>query len=349
MNFRPESAKACIVRSATIPAARTRLSVVVPCYNVGELAVEAVESVLDQTIAGLEVIAVDDGSTDDTLERLLDIDDPRLTCATQANRGLAGARNTGIRLARADLIGFCDGDDLWRPHKAARQLAIMEADPEVTLTFSYSAYLTAAGQPTGHVLVTRCRQPTLGDLLKRNVIGNGSTPIVRRAAFEQAGGFDESLASCEDIEMWVRIAHRAGGRFCLVPEALTGYRVRETSLMHDFAQCVASGRGYVERVRGYLPGYTSRDANRTLAEHLRILSRKAFDAGQLALSRRLLVEALRCHPTLAVRNLRAFAMLSAHVVALLLPSRARTAPYALGRCLAKRGSMYRLRPPAAPH
>src|SRR5262245_45487096 len=105
-----------IVRQASCPD--VRLSVVVPCYNVGALARAAIESVLAQTMPALEVIAVDDGSTDDTLRHILRVEDPRLTCVTQANRGLAGARNTGIRHARAPLIGFCDGDDVWFPAKA---------------------------------------------------------------------------------------------------------------------------------------------------------------------------------------------------------------------------------------
>ena len=335
-----------VVRRATIPAERVRLSVVVPCYNVGQLGVDAIASLLAQTVADLEIVAVDDGSTDDTLRRLVAIDDPRLTCLTQANRGLAGARNTGVRHARAGLIGFCDGDDLWMPDKAFKHLALMESDPRVMLTFSYSAYLDESGTPTGQVLVTRCRQPTLTDLLRRNVIGNGSTPIVRRVAFERAGLFDETLESCEDIEMWVRIAVFAGGIFRLVPEPLTGYRVRAASLMHAFARCVASGQLYAQRVQSYLPGYGPRAARRTVAEHLRILSRKAFDAGQIGLSRRLFVAALQHHPTLLVRDLRAFAMGSLHLLALFLPARARTAPYRLGRRLTKAAYARRFRPAA---
>lgn len=331
----PRGGECRVARRATVPASRLRLSVVVPCYNVGPLAVEAVASLLAQTVGDLEVVAVDDGSTDDTLRRLSAVDDPRLTCVTQPNRGLAAARNSGVRHARAALIGFCDGDDLWLPEKAAKHLAVMESAPDIMLTFSYSAYLDESGAPTGQVLITRCRQPALRDLLTRNVIGNGSTPVVRRTAFERAGLFDEALASCEDIELWVRIARFAGGTFRLVPEPLTGYRVRETSLMHDFERCVASGRTYVQRVQSYLPGYTERDAGRTLAEHLRILSRKAFDAGQIALSRRLFRAALRLHPTLVVRDLRAFAMGSVHILALVLPARARTAPYTLGRRITK--------------
>jgi len=189
-----------MVRTAAVPVDGLRLSVVVPCYNVGALAAEAVCSLLHQTMPALEVIAVDDGSTDDTLAQLLALGDPRLTVVTQANRGLAAARNTGVAHARAPLIGFCDGDDVWFPDKAAKQLAVMDADATVGLTFSHSAYLDESGAPTGQMLVSRCRQPTTRDLVARNHIGNGSTAIVRRECFAAAGLFDESLASCEDAE-----------------------------------------------------------------------------------------------------------------------------------------------------
>jgi len=320
-----------VVRAASIPVAGLRLSVVVPCYRVGGLAVEAVRSLLQQTMPALEVIAVDDGSPDDTLHQLLAIEDARLTVVTQVNRGLAAARNTGIRHARAPLIGFCDGDDIWFPYKAERHLAVMDADPLVGLTFSHSAYLDESGQPTGQLLVSRCRQPTTRQLVRRNHIGNGSTAIVRRACFAVAGLFDESLASCEDAEMWTRLSVRTPHALRLVPEPLTGYRVRATSQMHTFDTYIAGSRLFLERYRSYVPGYTQRDAQHTYALHLRVLSRKAFSSGEIELSRAILAEALRHSPTIVVRDLRAFAMTGLHGLALVLPRRVRTAPYWLGR------------------
>lgn len=330
-----------LIRQAEPAAGTLRLSVVVPCYNVGAMAGEAIASLLAQSVRELEVVAVDDGSSDDTLRHLLAVADARLTVVTQANRGLAAARNTGIRHARAPLIGFCDGDDVWFPEKAARQLAVMEADPAVGLTFSHSAYLDERGAPTGQLLVSRCRQPTTRDLVRRNHIGNGSTAIVRRECFALAGLFDESLASCEDAEMWTRLSVFTPHALRLVPEPLTGYRVRPGSQMHTFATYIAGSRTYLERYRSYVPGYRARDADRTYAGHLRVLSRKAFSSGDIALSRALLAEALRLSPTLVVRDVRALAMTGLHAIALVLPARARTAPYHLGRRLL-RGAYARL-------
>ena len=330
-----------VVRAAAVPVDGLRLSVVVPCYNVGALAAEAVCSLLHQTMTALEVIAVDDGSTDDTLAQLLALTDPRLTVVTQANRGLAGARNTGIAHARAPLIGFCDGDDVWFPDKAAKQLAVMDADATVGLTFSHSAYLDEAGAPTGQLLVSRCRQPTTRDLVTRNHIGNGSTAIVRRECFAAAGLFDESLASCEDAEMWTRLSVRTPHALRLVPEPLTGYRVRASSQMHTFETYIAGSRTYLERYRSYVPGYGDRDAARTYALHLRVLSRKAFSSGDIELSRAILGEALRHSPGIVVRDVRALAMTGLHALALVLPPRARALPYRIGRVVL-RGAYGRL-------
>jgi glycosyltransferase involved in cell wall biosynthesis len=322
-----------VVRRSSVAASRLRLSVVVPCFSVGALAVEAVRSILRQTMADVEIIVVDDGSTDDTLMQVLRIDDRRLTCITQGNRGLAGARNTGIRHARAPLIGFCDGDDVWHPSKAAKHLAVMEQDPTIGLTFSYSAYLDESGAPTGQFLVTRCRAPTARDLVVRNHVGNGSTPIVRKECFERAGLFDETLRSCEDVEMWVRLAVLTPYALRLIPEPLTGYRVRQGSLTVSYDSFLAANRLAVQCFARYVPGFTPRIAERSHAEALRIASRKAFSNGQIALSRSLFLQALRHSPALVLLDGRAFVMAALHLTALPLPSRFQTAPYRLLRRL----------------
>ena len=319
------------IRRAAVAADRVRLSVVVPFRNLGGLAVEAIESILGQTIRDLEVLAVDDGSTDDTLRSVLSIDDARLACITQPQRGLGAARNTGIRAARAGLVGFCDGDDLWAPEKAERHVPLMEHAPDTRLTFSWSAYLDDSGRPTGQLLISRCEQPTLRDLLARNHVGNGSTAVVRRDAFARAGLFDETLPGCEDIEMWVRLAVFAPGAMRLIPEPLTGYRVRQASMTHAFEKYVTDSVLYVQRFLDYVPGYTEGDAERTYAQHLRIISRKAFSFGDVELSRAILMKALRLSPGLVARDPRALALSVLHLAAFALPRSARMLPYRVGR------------------
>lgn len=308
-----------VLRRAAVPADRLRLSVVVPSYDTAPFVRDTLAALFAQTMSDLEVVVVDDGSRDDSLAVLAAVHDPRLTVARQANRGLAGSRNSGLRLARAPVIGFCDADDLWFPRKAERHLAALDADPGVGLTFSWSAYLDAAGAPTGQYLLSRCRAPSARDLIRRNHVGNGSTVVARREVFVRAGPFDESLGSCEDFEMWVRAAACSGYGVRLLPEVLTGYRVRPGSMSTTYDEFVRGYARALDRFRGYVPGFTPRDAARSYAECLRIASRKAFSNGQVALSRALFADALRRAPSLPLRDWRALGMLALHLGAWPLP------------------------------
>jgi len=322
-----------VVQRATQPADGVRLSVVVPSYNTGTFVCATVRSILRQSMASLEVIVADDGSTDDSIARVLAMDDPRVTVVHQRNRGLPASRNTGILFARAPYIGFCDSDDLWHPEKAARHLAMMEADPSIGLTFSFSEYLTEDGRGTGQLLASTCDEPTARALVARNHIGNGSTPIVRRECFEQAGMFDESLKSCEDLEMWVRIAACTEYRLRRIPEVLTGYRVRSGSISMTvpFDIFLEGARRAAERYIEVVPDLPLASVRRGYAEALRIASRKAFTSGDLRTSRRLLIAAVRHCPVLPLVDARAFAMVVLHTLSAPLSASQAQAVYDAGR------------------
>ncbi len=307
-----------VLRLAAAPVQRPRLSVIVPSYNTASFVRDTLASLFAQTMSDLEVIVVDDGTRDDSLAVLAAMDDPRLTVAVQANRGLAGSRNSGLLLARAAVIGFCDADDVWFATKAERHLAVLDADPDVGLTFSWSAYLDETGARSGQYLLSRCRAPSARDLIRRNHIGNGSTVVARREVFVRAGLFDETLGSCEDFEMWVRAACSGYG-VRLLPEVLTGYRVRAGSMSTTYDDFVRGYARALERFRHYVPDFTPRDAARSYAECLRIASRKAFSDGQIRRSRQLFVEAVRHAPLLPFTDWRAGGMLALHLTAWPLP------------------------------
>lgn len=307
-------------------AATPLLSVVIPAYNIEDFVVAAVDSALAQTLADLEVIVVDDGSTDRTAERVAALADPRLRLIRQENRGLGGARNSGIRAARGRFVGLLDGDDIWYPEKAERHLAIMQADPEIGLTFSHSRYIDEDGQPTGGLLISKCISPSVEDLVRRNHVGNGSTPIIRRDAFQRAGLFNESLRSlhsAEDYEMWVRLLHASECRARLIPEALTGYRIRSSSLSMDFDRFHEAGRQAVGLMEGYIPDLPEAAKARGLADSARITSRKALSAGNLAVARRYLLKALGYSPSLVLRDWRALGTFLMILVQSLCPARLR--------------------------
>ena len=188
-----------------MPSCGPLVSVVIPTYNRAELVREAVASVLAQNYRPLELIVVDDGSDDatgDTLARY-----PEVRVLRQAHTGMPGqVRNAGARLARGEYLAFLDSDDLWLPQKLARQV------PAATAAGAAISHTRERWVRSGRVISQRTqRHRRSGDLfadsLRKCVIGP-STVLLRRALFEQAGGFREDLEIAEDYELWLRLTAR---------------------------------------------------------------------------------------------------------------------------------------------
>ena len=167
------------------------VSVVIPTYNYGRFVCEAVDSALAQTWPNLEVIVVDDGSTDDTKERLKPYGN-RIRYIYQENRGLSGARNTGIREAAGDHVAFLDSDDLWTPKK-------IEAQMELVAAQNFEAVVCVPGNNTRTGAAY-----SFEDCFFVSP-GFGSTALLKRDVFDEIGGFDETLKSVEDRDMMLRI------------------------------------------------------------------------------------------------------------------------------------------------
>jgi glycosyltransferase involved in cell wall biosynthesis len=171
------------------------ISVVIPAYNAAPYVSRAIESALAQTVPPLEVIIVDDGSSDDTAE-VVAAYQPRVRLLRQANGGPASARNHGVRESHGDWIALLDADDSWLPKKLERQLGFVE-NPEVAIV---------------HCMREDKLEPRLPDFItfdllwEYNYICNSSV-IVRRSAFDEVGGFDEDrdLISLEDYNLWLRL------------------------------------------------------------------------------------------------------------------------------------------------
>jgi hypothetical protein len=204
------------------------VSVVIPTYNRAHTVLDAVWSVLTQRFRDLELIVVDDGSTDDTAARLAAVGDPRLQVIMGRHAGVSAARNLGVAKASGDLIAFLDSDDLWHPDKLACEVAFLTRHPEVDAVFTdlekrhgdqvfpsfmretavFSRRLARARYPEG--LVLEPRQMRL--CLLQEVPIKPSALTLRRAAFDAVGGFDETWSSSEDWEFLLRLAreHRFG-------------------------------------------------------------------------------------------------------------------------------------------
>jgi glycosyltransferase involved in cell wall biosynthesis len=209
-----------------------RVSVVIPSYNSAEYVPTALDSVLAQTFDDLEVLVVDDGSTDDTRERLAGYrSDPRFRYVHQANAGVACARNLGIAQSQGHYVAFLDADDTWYPNKLEQQINTIGGRPEHRACFTAFRRVDQNLAPISEIRSER-GNVTLDDLLLRgNAIGSICTVVVERSLFEEAGGFDPELSQCADWDMWVRLA--ALTTFLYLDEPLVTYRQHNTNMSHN--------------------------------------------------------------------------------------------------------------------
>ncbi len=197
----------------------TLISVIIPAFNAAWCVRRAVDSVLAQDYKPLEVLVVDDGSTDDTPEILAEYGES-IRVVTKANGGLSSARNAGIKAASGDSVAFLDADDWWLPGKLSAQVRLMQSQPEI----GFCSVATNVEDPDGIFLnLWACPEwqgSFLAHLFHNNaaVTGSGSGVMARKELFEKAGLFDEALKSLEDIDMWMRLA--AVSEYACIPEPL---------------------------------------------------------------------------------------------------------------------------------
>ncbi len=262
-------------------------SIIVPAFNVERTLGSTLAALLAQTFASFEVILVDDGSSDRTAEIAAAFaDDHRLRIVTQANRGLAGARNTGIAAARGTYIGFCDADDLWLPGKLAAHLQHLEDNPTVGISYSCSAFINDDGRLTGQAQQPRLTGVDAAHIFKRNPIGNGSAPVMRRAVLDEISYrppsetarnwyFDETFRQSEDIECWLRVALTTDWQFAGIPGLLTQYRINAGGLSSATNRQLAAWERMVAKLTPLAPDFFATHTSAALAYQLRYLSRRA--------------------------------------------------------------------------
>lgn len=233
------------------------VSIVIPVFNAEKFVGKTISSVLEQTYKELEILIVDDGSPDRSIEICRQFNDPRIRIIKQANRGLAGARNTGIRHATGDYIALVDADDLWTKDKIEKHVNHLEENPHIGISFSYSLLIDEEDNPTGlKQIPTKFKDITPAYILRRNPIGNGSSPVFRSKVFqdiefvdnlhgeEETFYFDESFKRAEDVECWLRIALETDWVCEGIPELLTLYRINAGGLSAN----ALSQYEYLERI-----------------------------------------------------------------------------------------------------
>ncbi|MEA2336204.1 MAG: hypothetical protein QOE82_211 [Thermoanaerobaculia bacterium] len=200
------------------------ISAIIPTYNYGRFLREAIDSVLSQTYQVLELIVVDDGSTDDTPQILASYGD-RIRAIFQSNGGVGAARNTGIAAARGEYLAFLDSDDIWLPDKLEKEIALFDADPTLGLVHCGAETFDNSGKVL-YVSLSGLQGWVGPDLLRLDqtvIAAPGSGTTVPKRVAEEIGGFDPRLQPSEDWDFCYRIAARY--RVGYVPEILVRYRM----------------------------------------------------------------------------------------------------------------------------
>ena len=317
------------------------VSVIMPVYNVERFVVQAIRSVYAQSFQDFELIIVDDGGSDRSVALCEAMADHRTRILHHANRGLAGARNTGIAAARGEFVALLDSDDMFAPDKLATHVALLRANPDVGVCYAGAELIDEADRPVG------IRQrPLLGAVTARNVfcgqvIRNGSIPVFRKATLEQAAlrptasgsaepngrgasregqrtinglasltdgtpdrvwYFDETLRQSEDVECGVRIALTTDWGFAGVPGELTRYRVNAGGLSADVIRQLASWERVYDKIAAYAPDFIAAHGREARARELRYLARRCFQMRDRGLAFQMAWEGLRLCPALLVRE-----------------------------------------------
>ncbi len=258
-----------------------KVSVIIPCYNQGRFLGDAVESALKQTLDDLEVIVVDDGSSDDTAKVVESFTDPRIRFIRQANLGAGAARNTGFRASTGTYVNFLDADDYLSPHKLARQAAALDADPSIALAFCDIAHVDAGGKPAGNYSVKSAFRPFSNDLLALLLAGGFVPPhafLIRRDVIDAVGLFDDTgaVAGCEDYDLWLRVA-ASGHRAFYVDEKDVFYRIHGSNMSLRPGLMDLGRREALRRVANRFPDRIGaglaalQDVNRELFEGIRFV------------------------------------------------------------------------------
>jgi len=199
-----------------------RVSVVLAVRDGAPWVGEAVRSVLGQTLTDLELVVIDDGSTDDTPQTLAGFVDSRLRVARRARLGLTRSLNEGVSLARAPLIARLDADDVAMPERLARQIAFLDAHPEIGLLGTGATEVDAAGREVGRLVPPAADADIRRALIRRNVFVHSSV-VMRRQALASAGGYDAAFPVAQDYDLWLRLARLT--RLANLPEPLVTRRL----------------------------------------------------------------------------------------------------------------------------
>jgi hypothetical protein len=292
------------------------VSVILPVYNVEAFVRAAIDSVLSQSFDSLELIVIDDGSTDGTAAEVERIG---VTLARQDHRGVPAARNAAMKMARGRYIAFMDGDDVWLQGKLSADVEYLDSHPEADLIFSAMRVVDEAGRDLGRAIRRWDGILTLRDLLIEDWIGT-DTVLLRREAREQAGWFDETLPTGSDHEYWLRFALLRPANLHGSPRVSALYRRRNGQQTRDWKLQEQCWLRTFEKIRLICPAEVAEAKARASANMYRALSATAYEGGEAVCGGELFRIAMRHAPGYLIKDRRTWLLGLAIASALLFPT-----------------------------
>jgi glycosyltransferase involved in cell wall biosynthesis len=268
------------------------VSVIIPTQHRPALLPRALGSALEQTCRDLEVLVVDDGPSDAAAAAVRQIGDPRVRYLRHDTaRGAAAARNTGLARATGAFVAFLDDDDTWMPEKLARQVACFAGQDE-SLGLVYCSSLKYSDITHRVISESRARPLQRGhvDFFRRTLFGT-SVPLIRRAALDAVGGFDESLPGVQDRDMWIRLAMRY--RFDCVAEILVRHHIHGDQITSNLPVKIIARELLLAKYRTAMEAHPE-----ILAHYLWRLGMLYSADGRFGMGRRRLLDAIRRQPAL---------------------------------------------------
>jgi len=256
-------------------------SVIIPAYNAEATLRTTVESVLNQSDPDLEVIIVDDGSTDGTLRAMLDAGckDMRVRVVSQPNAGVSATRNYGASLARGKFLAFLDSDDQWEPQKLETHRELHETDGSVQASFAKVVFCADKSGVMSHgrshsevTLASQNGEHCINDMVVENPVCTTSNLVISRQAFADCGGFDETLRHAEDQELLARLVSQ-GAILRGIDQTLVKYRMSEDGLSSNLEAMLAGWRRFAGK---WLDAENLAQAEAT---YYRYLARRALRTG----------------------------------------------------------------------
>ncbi len=227
------------------------ISVIIPVYNGAKTIGETIYSVLNQTYQKLEIIVINDGSFDLTLNIISSIEDPRLQVFSYEKSGVCISRNRGIERSSGQFISFLDADDIWTPGKLEAQFKALQANPQAAVAYSWVDYIDEYGNFVRHGNHININGHAYEQMLIQNILENGSNPLIRRQALINTGYFNQSLTLAEDWDMWLRLASKYD--FVSVPHADVLYRTSSNSVSTNILNMEKAGLTLIEQAFYHAP------------------------------------------------------------------------------------------------